>query len=127
MLQVSVNDEDVVINLLARQCTSKYYLKWMVGLCVYKGILLLFGVFLAWQTRNVQYSALNDSKNIAVAVYNVFMFSTLSIVAEFAISSTPSRALLTEIIVLISTTSTMAIVFGPKVRQIYMFCCKPCH
>ena len=35
---------------------------WLGAMLVYKGLLLLFGLFLAWETRNIQVQALNDSK-----------------------------------------------------------------
>lgn len=35
---------------------------WTAALYVYKGLFLLFGVFLAWDTRHVRIAALNDSK-----------------------------------------------------------------
>ncbi len=37
---------------------------WQLLLYSIKGILLIFGVFLAWQTRKVTIPALNDSKYI---------------------------------------------------------------
>ena len=37
---------------------------WLGLLYSYKGILLLFGLFLAWETRNVNIPVLNDSQHI---------------------------------------------------------------
>lgn len=37
---------------------------WLGLLYAYKGILLLFGLFLAWETRTVNIPALNDSQHI---------------------------------------------------------------
>ena len=37
---------------------------WLGLLYSYKGILLLFGLFLAWETRNINIPALNDSQHI---------------------------------------------------------------
>lgn len=37
---------------------------WLGLLYSYKGILLLFGLFLAWETRTVNIPALNDSQHI---------------------------------------------------------------
>ena len=51
--------------LLVKQlelCESKEKFRWLGILCGYKGVLLLFGAFLAWETRNVTIAALNDSK-----------------------------------------------------------------
>ena len=81
-----------------------------------KGIMLIFGVFLAWETRNVHYPSLNDSKNIGLAVYNVFMFSCLAIVAEFVVFP-PLKTLVQRSIVFVATTSTIALLFVPKVRN----------
>jgi gamma-aminobutyric acid type B receptor len=36
----------------------------MGALYAYKGLLLLFGVYMAWETRNVKIPALNDSQYI---------------------------------------------------------------
>jgi gamma-aminobutyric acid type B receptor len=39
--------------------------------------LKVFGAFLAWETRNVQIPALNDSKYVGMSVYNVFIMCIL--------------------------------------------------
>ena len=46
----------------------------------YQGLLLLFGIFLAWETRNVTIPTLNDSKNIRASVSNVFLLSIIGAV-----------------------------------------------
>jgi len=89
---------------------------WVMSICGFKGILLIFGVFLAWETRNVHYPALNDSKNIGLAVYNVFMFSCLALVVEFVVTYPPLEMLVGRSIVFVGTTSTICLLFVPKVR-----------
>lgn len=83
-----------------------------------KGVFLIFGVFLAWETRNVHYLALNDSKNIGLAVYNIFMFSCLALVIEFVVRYLPLATLVGRSITLVGTTSTICFLFVPKVRHI---------
>ena len=56
--------EDVVLVLLKRTCTSRYVVYWNGSLLVINGLLLVFGAFLAWETRKVTVPALNDSKYI---------------------------------------------------------------
>ena len=80
--------------------------------------MLIFGVFLAWETRNVHHPALNDSKNIALAVYNVFMFSFLGFVVTFAVEYPSLRSLINRSVVFAGTTSTICLLFVPKVRTI---------
>ena len=86
-----------------------------MGITVYKGVLLLFGVFLAWETRNVQYEELNDSHNIGVAVYNILLFSALTLTAEFVLSDFEAKRIFTEAVIFICTTTVLCLVFVPKV------------
>ena len=37
----------------------------------YKGILLLFGLFLAYETRSVKLKLVNDSRFVGMSIYNV--------------------------------------------------------
>ena len=37
----------------------------------YKGILLLFGILLAYETRNVKVKQINDSKFVGMSIYNI--------------------------------------------------------
>ena len=89
-----------------------------MSLCGLKGILLIFGVFLAWETRNVHYPSLNDSKSIGLAVYNMFMFSCLAIVVGFVVYP-PLETLVQRSIVFVAATSTVALLFIPKIK-VYM-------
>ncbi|XP_078375007.1 gamma-aminobutyric acid type B receptor subunit 1-like [Oculina patagonica] len=116
--EVEDNDDDVMEELLIYRCTSNYYMTWVMSICGVKGILLIFGVFLAWETRNVHYPSLNDSKNIGLAVYNVFMFSCLAIVVEFVVTYPPLKMLVARSIVLVGTTSTISLLFVPKILHL---------
>ena len=97
------------------QCVSAYYSQWVLGIMIYKGILLLFGAFLAWETRNVHYAELNDSKNIGVAVYNILLFSVVSISSEFVLSNFLAKRIFNNSVILICTTLVLCLVFLPKV------------
>ena len=84
----------------------------------YKGILLLFGVFLAWETRNVTIPALNDSKYIGMSVYNVVILSAIGATVSMVLNDTTYYELLhtlVSVVVLLSTTVTLTMVFLPKV------------
>ena len=109
------DDEDIHILITIHQCDSTHYSKWFLGILIYKGILLLFGVFLAWETRNVHYAELNDSKNIGVAVYNILLFSGLSITAEFVLSNYNAKRIFNNSLIHLCTTMVLVLVFLPKV------------
>lgn len=97
------------------QCVSEHYSQWVLGIMIYKGILLLFGVFLAWETRNVHYAELNDSKNIGVAVYNILLFSVVSITTEFVLSNFLAKRIFNNSVILVCTTLVLCLVFLTKV------------
>ncbi|XP_022085182.1 gamma-aminobutyric acid type B receptor subunit 2-like [Acanthaster planci] len=66
-------------------CTSAKELYFAIAIFAYKGALLIFGIFLAWSTRNVRISQLNDSKHIALSVYTVGLTCVLTVpVAYFS-------------------------------------------
>jgi len=60
------SDLDVLLVKQLELCESKDTYRWLGILCGYKGLLLLFGAFLAWETRNVTITALNDSKYVII-------------------------------------------------------------
>lgn len=89
-------------------------------LFAYKGLLLLVGLFLAWETRNVTIPALNDSKYIiGISVYNVVVLSIISVVVSITFGGPTyyeaPYAILSMYLIL-CTTLTLLLVFLPKVR-----------
>ncbi len=62
--------------------------------------------------------ALNDSKNIGMSVYNVFILSCMG--AVFSLLMDPLRNetvfIVTSVCVTVSTTTTLLIIFTPKVN-----------
>jgi len=93
---------------------------WLGLLYSYKGILLLFGLFLAWETRNVKIPALNDSHHIGMAVYNVVIVCIVGtpVVSFVQAKQFEASFIVTAICILFSTTSTLCIVFVPKIAAL---------
>ncbi|CAB3241366.1 unnamed protein product [Arctia plantaginis] len=65
--------EDIVIVQENEYCQSERMTIFIGIIYAYKGLLLVFGAFLAWETRHVSIPALNDSQHIGMSVYNVLM------------------------------------------------------
>lgn len=81
------------------------------------GLLLLFGAYLAWETRKVHISALNDSKLIGLSVYNVIIPCILVIPILGIVFDQPTiQFALTSFLTIFCTTFTLGLVFVPKVR-----------
>ena len=53
------------------RCGSDNFSSFVITMLVYKGALLLSGVYLTIRVRKIQVSNLNDSKWIGISIYNV--------------------------------------------------------
>lgn len=63
-MQYDHTDDNILNVPYLYTCEVNNITVWLGLLYSYKGILLLFGLFLAWETRNVKIPALNDSHYI---------------------------------------------------------------
>lgn len=61
--------------LVVIKCVSESQVYFYGVLLVLDGLLLIFGAFLAWETRHVTVPALNDSKYIGKKVFFFYLFS----------------------------------------------------
>ncbi|KAJ8044805.1 Gamma-aminobutyric acid type B receptor subunit 1 [Holothuria leucospilota] len=103
-------------------CTSNNILYWQAALYTYKGLLLIFGVFLAWETRKVTIPALNDSKLIGICVYNVVLLSAIGLAVALTIPTDPSVSFIfTSAIQLFCTSVTLVIIFIPKIVSVIQY------
>ncbi|EDV23718.1 uncharacterized protein TRIADDRAFT_57193 [Trichoplax adhaerens] len=106
-------DETIVSQIWL--CHSKHNLYWFIALYTEKGLLLLAGMFLAWETRGVRYAALNDSQYIAMSVYNVVILSGVGVlvVSIMAKSINAAYALMSALLIF-GNTVILCLVFVPK-------------
>lgn len=69
-----LEDDKEIIPML-EHCESEHLSYWLGAVYAFKGLLLVFGVFLAWETRAVTIPALNDSRYIGTLYFlNLGMF-----------------------------------------------------
>ena len=98
-------------------CDCNHKTIWYGVLFATKGLVLLFGVFLAWETRHVKIPALNDSRYVGMSVYNVVILSVVGVPAALMIEKQQNATFaLTAVFVLFCTTVTLCLVFVPKVN-----------
>lgn len=115
----NVFSDTVKIEQVVR-CNCTNFIQLLIGLCCYKGILLLIGIFLAWQTKNAKIQVQNEAKQVAVAIYNVFAVSIIGIICVSVLLRTTRHQALYVIValcILICTTYTLLLVFVPKVNS----------
>ena len=79
------------------------------------GILLLYGLILAWRTRNLEMIEGNDSKTIGLAVYNVCIFSSTAVLIGFTVVQPGIRYGMIGLFIILSTTGSLCLLFLPKV------------
>lgn len=98
-------------------CRSKDRFIWLSVLFVYKGILLIVGVFLAFETRNVKIRHLNDSRLIGMSVYGIVVLSiALAAVGILLESNVDAFYAVVGLMVMLGNTSLLCLIFIPKVR-----------
>ncbi|KAK2573860.1 Gamma-aminobutyric acid type B receptor subunit 2 [Acropora cervicornis] len=109
-------EDDKEIIPVVQHCESENISYWLGAVYGFKGLLLLFGVFLAWETRGVTIPALNDSKSIGMSVYNVVILSILGVaITSFIKEHQNATFTITAFFTIVCTTLTLFFVFVPKV------------
>ncbi|GLH10938.1 Metabotropic GABA-B receptor subtype 2 [Gryllus bimaculatus] len=81
-LKPSPSSEDILIVPKNEHCQSKRMTIFVSSIYAYKGLLMIFGAFLAWETRHVSIPALNDSKYVGMSVYNVVIMHIVSCICS---------------------------------------------
>lgn len=69
-------DDDVKFQPLLEHCEAN--LIWYGILYGYKGLVLFFGLFLSYETRSAKLKQINDSRLVAMSIYNVVVNRTFS-------------------------------------------------
>ncbi|ELU15952.1 hypothetical protein CAPTEDRAFT_104199, partial [Capitella teleta] len=111
-------DKDVVVVSQMYRCYSKYNLYFTAALYGIQGIMMIFGAFLAWETRKVKLDALNDSKQIAISIYNVVVLSLLGAVISLAVDDDVNVTYgAISALQIMGTIITINTVFMPKVSS----------
>ncbi|XP_041423570.1 gamma-aminobutyric acid type B receptor subunit 2 [Xenopus laevis] len=106
---------DVAIRPFLEHCENTHMTIWLGIVYAYKGLLMLFGCFLAWETRNVSIPALNDSKYIGMSVYNVGIMCIIGAAVSFLTRDQPNvQFCIVALVIIFCSTITLCLVFVPK-------------
>jgi hypothetical protein len=82
------------------------------------GCVVVFGVYLCYQTRNVQMGEFNESSQIAGAIYNIFIMGIVIIPMIHGLDvDLHARFVLESVGVLITCLATLGMLFIPKIIQ----------
>lgn len=112
-------DDDILLKPQLEHCVSDNISVWLGVLFGYKGILLIFGIFLAYETRSVKLKQVNDSRFVGMSIYNVVVLCVITAPISLIIGNQQDAtfAFVSLAIVLCSFLS-MGLIFVPKMMEL---------
>ncbi|KJH41375.1 7 transmembrane receptor [Dictyocaulus viviparus] len=113
-------DDDVMLLPILELCQSSQQEVWIGLVLGYKCLLLVFGLFLAYESRNLKLRYVNDSRLVGLAIYNVAILSLVTgPVTTLLIRGQPNANFaFVAVTVLLCTYISLGLVFVPKLRFI---------
>jgi len=102
-------------------CRSDNSLPWITVLLSFKGLVLLVGLFLAFETRKVKIKSLNESRFVAMSVYGAVIASITLTPIGFLLTDFPNVQYgIMGIMMLFITTLIVGLVFVSKVHNLIL-------
>ncbi|KAI6229253.1 Gamma-aminobutyric acid type B receptor subunit 1 [Aphelenchoides besseyi] len=114
-------NEDVMYLPVLEYCESNHQEIWTALILGYKCLLLVFGLFLAYESRNLKIRFINDSRFVCMAIYNVAIVALVTgpVVSLLLRSQPNANFTFTSITVSICVYISLGLVFVPKALYIY--------
>ena len=92
---------------------------WLVVILSIKGLILLAGGFLAWQTRRLYIPALNDTQHCVSCMFVVVLFCVAGVIVAFTTTMYPSAYYgVIGSLIIIATTFILVLLFINKVQYL---------
>lgn len=86
----------------------------------YKGVILAFGLFLAYETRSLKVKQINDSRYVGMSIYNVVVLCVITTPVTMIIASQQDASFaFTALSIIFCCFLSMALIFVPKVGTVY--------
>ena len=82
----------------------------------YKGLVLVFGLFLAYETRSIKVKQINDSRYVGMSIYNVVVLCLITAPVTMVIAAQQDASFaFVALAVIFCCFLSMALIFVPKV------------
>ncbi|XP_054273183.1 gamma-aminobutyric acid type B receptor subunit 1 isoform X2 [Macrosteles quadrilineatus] len=112
-------DDDIKIRPELEHCESDSNNVWLGLVYGYKGLVLVFGLFLAYETRSIKVKQINDSRYVGMSIYNVVVLCLITAPVTMVIASQQDASFAFVALALIFCCFlSMALIFVPKVIEI---------
>ncbi|EGT30589.1 CBN-GBB-1 protein [Caenorhabditis brenneri] len=114
------SEEDEMIMPVLQSCQSYQQEVWIGIIMGFKCLLLVFGTFLSYETRNLKLRFINDSRFVGLAIYNVAVMTlvTAPVVTLLIHGKVDANFAFISLTVLICTYISVGLIYGPKIRHI---------
>ncbi|XP_041091365.1 gamma-aminobutyric acid type B receptor subunit 1-like isoform X2 [Polyodon spathula] len=112
-------DLDVLVQPLLEHCNSEKMNTWLGVVYGYKGLLLLLGIFLAYETKSVSTEKINDHRAVGMAIYNVAVLCMITAPVTMILNSQQDAAFaFAALAIIFSVYITLVVLFVPKMRRL---------
>uniref|UniRef100_A0A671MAR4 Gamma-aminobutyric acid type B receptor subunit 1-like n=1 Tax=Sinocyclocheilus anshuiensis TaxID=1608454 RepID=A0A671MAR4_9TELE len=119
-------DLDVLIQPLLEHCSSEKMNTWLGVVYGYKGLLLLLGIFLAYETKSISTEKINDHRAVGMAIYNVAVLCMITAPVTMILSSQQDASFaFASLAIIFSVYITLVVLFVPKVQALPCFISLP--
>ncbi|XP_060812342.1 gamma-aminobutyric acid type B receptor subunit 1 isoform X1 [Bombus pascuorum] len=115
----SFGDDDAMIRPELEHCESVHNNIWLGLVYSYKGIILVFGLFLAYETRSIKVKQINDSRYVGMSIYNVVVLCLITAPVTMVIASQQdANFAFVALAIIFCCFLSMALIFVPKVIEV---------
>lgn len=84
----------------------------------FKGLILVFGLFLAYETRSIKVKQINDSRYVGMSIYNVVVLCLVTAPVAMVIASQQDASFaFVSLAVIFCCFLSMLLIFVPKVSE----------
>uniref|UniRef100_A0A674D5N5 Gamma-aminobutyric acid type B receptor subunit 1-like n=1 Tax=Salmo trutta TaxID=8032 RepID=A0A674D5N5_SALTR len=92
---------------------------WLGVVYGYKGLLLLLGIFLAYETKSISTEKINDHRAVGMAIYNVSVLCMITAPVTMILSSQQDASFaFASLAIVFSVYITLVVLFVPKMRRL---------
>ncbi|KAH8249004.1 hypothetical protein KR032_005036 [Drosophila birchii] len=115
---VSTTD-DIKIRPELEHCESQRNSMWLGLVYGFKGLILVFGLFLAYETRSIKVKQINDSRYVGMSIYNVVVLCLITAPVGMVIASQQDASFaFVALAVIFCCFLSMLLIFVPKVIEV---------
>ncbi|XP_055848859.1 gamma-aminobutyric acid type B receptor subunit 1 isoform X1 [Episyrphus balteatus] len=111
--------DDIQIRPELEHCESERNSMWLGLVYGFKGLILVFGLFLAYETRSIKVKQINDSRYVGMSIYNVVVLCLITAPVGMVIASQQDASFaFVSLAVIFCCFLSMLLIFVPKVIEV---------